>query len=62
MPTTTLTQKLEGLKAQLAQLQANSNAVAGAIQFCESLIKEEVELINAPLPETTDTSDPSVKE
>lgn len=31
---------LEGLKQQLSQLQANVNAVAGAIQFAEVLINE----------------------
>ena len=36
-----LEQKLEALKRQLTQLQANSNAVQGAIQVLEQLIAEE---------------------
>jgi prefoldin subunit 5 len=50
-----LKSKLDGLKAQLQQLQNNANAVAGAIQLVEQLIKEEEAVEVAP-------STPEVKE
>ncbi len=33
--------KVAALKKQLEQLQANANAVAGAIQFAQDLLQEE---------------------
>ena len=36
-----LKEKLEGLRVQLKQLLDNANAVAGAIQFGESILEDE---------------------
>ena len=36
-----LKEKIEGLKKEFAQLQANANAISGAIQFAEQLLAEE---------------------
>ena len=38
-----LTEKLEALQAQLNQTNQLALKLAGAIEFCESLIKEEAE-------------------
>ena len=44
-----LQQKLAGLEAQMQQLQANANALQGAIQFCKQLLTEiEASDLNAP--------------
>lgn len=51
MPTKeSLQAKLDGLKIQFTQLQANANAVSGAIQLLEQLLAEED---TPPAPSTT---------
>ena len=45
-----LQQKLAGLETQMQQLQANANAVQGAIQFCKQLLTE-IEAADLGAPE-----------
>ncbi len=49
MPKVSHEERLDGLKQQLITLQANANAVQGAIQLLEQLIKEDSDL-TAPKP------------
>ena len=43
-------EKVEGLRAQLKQLMDNANAIAGAIQFAESILADEAKEAQAAQP------------
>ena len=41
-----LKEHIEKLRQQLSQLQANANAVAGALQFAEAILAEPQEAVS----------------